>query len=579
MNQNKKSILLRILPFLCFFIIVFSFIMWHERADIAAKEFHGFDELSNGTVTSNLTRSIFPPMVRLNPLIKEQTSWPDGPYWQHIPPLYMYVPLPFFYLLDNGMPSIDAIRMSYITVLLLGCLLFIWGVFYFERNSPSAWAATLACIYFVSSKFTTELVVGTAFNNSDILLFFSVISAFTAILWYLKEEKEIRLKYPLTKILLISIIVTLPLVVKNLLGAIPLTTFIFLLLWDGRRIFNKRLWLSMSVALGVLLCGYVPLYASSPDTFFREIVTPLYHLGSYEIYIFPWNYFLTTYLPDEYLGGGTLFFFIGLITSIFLLWKCTYTRHTRNILTLSGGWFMWNLIIVSAAKTKSANFIFQSYLLSLFFVTYSILLLSQLILRRRTNSEDLEFKPQEYSPSTSSTGYRIIVLILLLGAIYSPLKTVTGVLELRNKPAADSLTVRFNYFAEQMKKDGVSKKDLFLLYSSFRDCDQFKYYLIFHTGAESESIDKLRESNLDGIQLKERYNNIYVVLKENTTKTSLLTIPHTSTIKNHFTLITINNSDIPVNFEKKLTTFIGKLEYKVKTCKAYRDFDFFGKKL
>src|SRR3989344_6576258 len=93
---------------------------------IFKKDLLAHDESSNSVVAANVTRKFFPPMVRVNPLITEQGNWMEGPYWQHIPPLFAYVPYLFFKL--DGQVTIEVKRLSYAFVTLLTGLLFIFSV-------------------------------------------------------------------------------------------------------------------------------------------------------------------------------------------------------------------------------------------------------------------------------------------------------------------------------------------------------------------------------------------------------------------------------------------------------------------
>src|SRR3989344_7036734 len=309
MDKHRKTMALGIL------LLVFSaFFFRNVKSDlplIFKKDLLAHDESSNSVVAANITRKFFPPMVRTNPLVESQGNWMEGPFWQHIPPLYAYVPYPFFVL--DGEVTVEVKRLSYAFVLLLTGLLFILGVYRFNKSLLAAGAATLAAIFWIKTPFTHELVTGYAFGVSDIALAFTVAASFGAVLWYLKEEKESRLNYSWEKIIAISVIVALPVMAKNLLGAIPATTFIVSLVYDNR--FGKKFWLALGSFLGMLTIYYLPLYFSSPETFRAEIMVSFLHGNNYEGWGRSWHWYITNYLPERYLFQEAWIFAVGLAFS------------------------------------------------------------------------------------------------------------------------------------------------------------------------------------------------------------------------------------------------------------------------
>src|SRR3989344_5947442 len=94
----------------------------HDLPLVFQKDLLAHDESSNSVVADNLTRKFFPPMVRTNPLVDEQGNWMEGPYWQHIPPMFAYVPHIFFEI--DGHVTIEVKRLAFAFVTLLTGLLF-----------------------------------------------------------------------------------------------------------------------------------------------------------------------------------------------------------------------------------------------------------------------------------------------------------------------------------------------------------------------------------------------------------------------------------------------------------------------
>ena len=126
-----KHLLATSLVFL--FIWSFTLLLQQQWDLIFLKELHGYDEHANTAVTGNLTRLSFPAKLRINSLTDIPTGyWMEDQYWQHIPPLFAYVPLPF-YLLD-GQVSIEIYRLSYAMIQMLTGIVLIVGVYLFHRS-------------------------------------------------------------------------------------------------------------------------------------------------------------------------------------------------------------------------------------------------------------------------------------------------------------------------------------------------------------------------------------------------------------------------------------------------------------
>src|SRR3989344_1261084 len=197
MARYQKQVAVTIL--MLTFSIVF---VRNTRSDfplIFEKNLHAHDESSNSVVAANITRKFFPPMVRVNPFVEEQGNWMEGPYWQHIPPLFAYVPYVFFQI--DGQVTIEVKRLAFAFVTLMTGLLFIFGVYKYKESLQAATAATIAAIFWINTPFTHELITGYAFGVSDIVLAFTIVCSFAGIIWYLRTEgSEERAKYSYSKL-------------------------------------------------------------------------------------------------------------------------------------------------------------------------------------------------------------------------------------------------------------------------------------------------------------------------------------------------------------------------------------------
>ena len=160
-------------PSLLLFCFVFALVMARDWHNIARRDLYAYDETVQSTVAANLTRRAFPPMVQINSLINEQGDSMEGPYWQHIPPMFAYMPLPLFAI--DGSVSIEMKRLAYAIILLISGMCFIISVSRFEQSRLANAAAAFAAIFSIMTPFTRNLVSGAVFGASDILLARTVV--------------------------------------------------------------------------------------------------------------------------------------------------------------------------------------------------------------------------------------------------------------------------------------------------------------------------------------------------------------------------------------------------------------------
>src|SRR3990167_10848016 len=130
--MNKHSKLIVVTMFIMIFATWFSHNVKSDLPLIFQKDLRAHDESSNSTVAANITRQFFPPMIRVNPLDEKQGNWMEGPFWQHIPPLFTYAPYVFFTL--DEQVTIEVKRLSYAFVTLLTGFLFIFSIYKFINN-------------------------------------------------------------------------------------------------------------------------------------------------------------------------------------------------------------------------------------------------------------------------------------------------------------------------------------------------------------------------------------------------------------------------------------------------------------
>lgn len=495
MQKYQKPIIVFILMLV--FATLFLRNVRHDFPLIFQKDLLAHDESSNSVVAANITRQFFPPMVRVNPLNNQQGNWMEGPFWQHIPPLFAYVPYLFFKL--DGQVTIEVKRLSYAFVTLLTGLLFIFSVYKYRKSLWAAASATIASILWINTPFTHELITGYAFGVSDIVLAFTVVAGFCAILWYLQKKQEERIAYPYWKLIVIAMIVALPIAAKNLLGGIPAATFFILLLRDHKKI-NKPVLFSSGAFVGLLLLHLLPLYFSSPETFKSEILVSFYHFRQLEGWGRPWYWYVTNYLPQRYLLGWTWVYYSGLTLGLIINFKLKIlNRHDKILLWLSGGWFVWNLLAISVVTSKVPNFIYQSYLLSLFFIVYALII----VVSRFIDSFKL----------INQLTTRMLAVILVVSLVVTSYEIVhfTKQFKLERAQAYNysSEHEKFYQTAEELRTIGFGTKDLIIVRVSDNDC-WFRYYPLFLTGTESKTLLEMN-FGFDSSVIKQKYQRMYFV--------------------------------------------------------------------
>lgn len=491
MNKYSKPIVAAI--FMLIFATWFSHNVKSDLPLIFQKDLHAHDESSNSVVSANLTRQFFPPKVRVNPLTQQQGNWMEGPYWQHIPPLFAYVPYLFFQI--DGQITIEVKRLAYAFITLLTGLFFIWIVYRYSKNLLASAAASIAAIFWINTPFTHELITGYAFGASDIVLAFASVLALGGLLDYLSSGK---------RLILTAFFVALPIMAKSLLGAIPAAAFLVILFLENKK-FTRQFWKGLGWLAVFLVIYYLPLFISSPTTFKNEIIVPFLHGGNYEGWGRPWHFYLTDYLPQRYLFGWTWWYFLGLILAIgisikYLVYK---DKKIQTMLWLSLGWFVANLTAVSLVSSKTPNFIYQSYLFSLFAITLALLSWFD-----RWRLEQLDSKILKYSLAAV-----LLIAILFTGRSYW---RFVNLFQAQRTSAYNYLTEpeKFYEVGEWMQKFGVNQRDLTVVRVSDNDC-WLRYYILFLSGAESKTLLEMNFLPREyGAQVKQKYARIFLVVNK-----------------------------------------------------------------
>ncbi|MEZ5003886.1 MAG: hypothetical protein R2730_12725 [Chitinophagales bacterium] len=479
------------------------------------KDLISYDECTNAVVSNNLYRDAFPPRLRLNSLTDEYQGWKEGPDWQHIPPLFLYVPLPFYYL--DGELSIETRRLSYVWMALMQSLIFIIGIALLFKEKRAILIAALAAYLWTITPFTRGVLNGNYFGYSDIVLSFSVtLSLLLSIGLFQNIRRNNAIKGHLLALAITA--ATIPLLVKNVLGALPLL-FLMVILIKGvraQRIKTQEILLALFIPIVLCLLYYGASYWKSPEAFKAEFFVSFYHFGNYEGWKEPWHYFVSYYLPNRYFYFMWWPFVIGFFASL-SLWSQLKKEKQKAVLTFFLLYFIGNLLAVSIVTSKSPNFILQGYLFILFFVLY--LLWDKII----ETIPELKFtllieKLYEFRWSIGIVTFSL-AMVMIAGNIYK-MKLLRN--ESYNYATQNE---RFYEFGERchdvlyadirslfiLDTDSLSYADSLV----WKDPDYWmRYYILFHSGSEARRLEEIKAFNEEFdvySTIKKKYNKVYLV--------------------------------------------------------------------
>jgi hypothetical protein len=540
----------KLAPSVLMFCLAFALVMVRDWHKIATRDLRAWDESAASTVAANLTRRAFPPMVRINSLLDElgerkfSGSGMEGPYWQHKPPLFTYIPLPLFAV--DGRVSLEMKRLAYAIVLLISGICFIVAVSQFEQSRLANAAAAFAAILWIRTPFTRGLISGTNFCASDTVLACTVVLCLWALLRYLEQPPADRIGYSTGKVALIGAIVALPVVAKSALGLIPATTFFVILLWDQKKL-NLKLVISCLTFVGVIFCLFAPLYLSSPGTFRHEIGVPLRHMGNYQTWGRPWHFFVTNYLPNDYLGKQTFVIYAAFLFSLGLMLLDRLKGRSRTVMVVCGGWFAWNLIAVSAITTKAPNFVFQSYLPGLFFCIYGP--------ARWLEMNAGPSRILENALAKLQRELKLVTVVLSVLTLVGFALLASRIHHSRTAPYAyKSAHELFYQFAEAEQARGVNTGDLFILDSSGEDC-WFRYYILFLSGAEARTLSEVLAYDVAAKDVQAKYSKAHFVLPVSDTPPEIATARKIDVL-NGYRILSFDTHDLKQDYTAILKSWV-----------------------
>jgi hypothetical protein len=188
-------------------------------------------------------------------------------------------------------------------------------------------------------------------------------------------------------------------------------------------------------------------------------------------------------------------------------------RKVRITLAVSGVWFVWNLVAVSLVTSKVPNFIYQSYLLSLFFVVYSICVFARSI---ATKQSCLWVR----LPRLASEARRFESLVLILALVFALFVTGrsywNGVKLFQTTRAQaynyQSEHEKFYQLGERLRDQGLGTRDLVIVNNPPNDCWE-RYDILFLTGAESKTLLEMYFAHDLSTErgIEQKYRDIYFI--------------------------------------------------------------------
>jgi hypothetical protein len=488
---------------------------FQQMPDYFNRDLMSYDECTNAVVSHNITRDFFPPRLRLNPLDESYAGWKEGPDWQHIPPISFYIPYVFYSI--DGHASLEMRRLSYVFIAFLQGLLFLIAVSALFRQKRAIFTAILASWLWLLTPFVRQVLNANAFGYSDIVLSFSVVLSIIGTLCY----KYLEFRTPKDKrnfLILVIFGATLPLLVKNVLGALPLAfLFYFLVRERGEENVPKGSIL-MAVLIPLATCAiyYGACLWKSPEAFKAEFFVSFQHFGNYEGWAKPFWYYLTNYLPYRYLGWMYFPFLIALGYSIYL-WRQEEPSQRKVITGTFLVYFLIVFAVISIVTSKSANFLLQGYFFILFFVLYMLIdKLAKSIPGIRFNN----LIQWMYSIRLQVFAVSLVVFGTFLYLNLSSIK------ELRTE-TFEYVTQKHTFFEFGFLCERYLYADQHFLFILDTDSLQYagdmvhedpdywmRYYILFNSGSEARRLEEVREYDADHdllTTMRRRYKQIYLV--------------------------------------------------------------------
>jgi hypothetical protein len=472
------------------------------------KDLYSFDESINSVVSANLYRDFWNPSVRLNSMIDDYQDWTEGPQWQHIPPLFAYVPLPLFWL--DGQVSIEMKRLSYV---LLAYLMFALLTYYFSSflgNTLLSFSSVVTCILWTHSPFVKGLLQGGYFGYSDIVLAFTISASIIFIIHFLVFKRHEFYALNELSFFFYAFVFSLPILAKNALGGLPIALFFVLLIYIYKNFNRYILTFLVSVILFNGLYYGIQFY-KHPEVFKQEFLFSFAHFGEVEGWKRPWHFFVSNYLPKLYLSKAFIPTILILVPTIiyYIKNRFSYKYSEKIVLDLFLLYFALHVFIITFITSKSPNFLLQSFHFFIFFLVFNLGFIIKNHLNHSRKSVILNHKWTNR-----------ILLFLLCVSIFVFIYRFNGERTVPSKPS----NVHY-LLAEAINRElSPTLKDIFITYTDtinlkpeevWNDKDTWlRYYILFVSGSESRTMEEFIDYP-DKYLLPQKFDRFFIITSKN----------------------------------------------------------------
>lgn len=437
-------------------------------------------------------------------MIDDYQDWTEGPQWQHIPPLFAYVPLPLFWI--DGKVSIEMKRLSY---LMLSYLIFALLTYYFSSflgNSLLSFSSVITSILWTHSPFVKGLLQGGYFGYSDIVLVFTITVSVIFLLHYLVYKRHEFYALNELSFYFYGFIFSLPILTKNALGGLPIALFLILLLYTYKK-FNRYIFSFLISAFLFNGLYYGIQFYNHPEVFKQEFLFSFAHFGEVEGWKRPWHFFISTYLPKLYLSKAFIPTVLLFVTTIiyYIKNRLRYKYSERIVLELFLIYFALHVFVITFVTSKSPNFLLQSFHFFIFFMVFNLGTIIKNYLNQTRNSDFLNQK-----------WINRILLILLCFSFF------VFIYRFKAERGAPSMPANAHYLlAEAINRElSPTLKDIFITYTDtvklapkdvWSDKDNWlRYYILFISGAESRRLEEFIDFS-DKHLLPEKFDRIFII--------------------------------------------------------------------
>lgn len=437
-------------------------------------------------------------------MVDEYQGWTEGPQWQHIPPLFAYIPLPLFWL--DGKVTIELKRLSYV---LLSYLMFALLTYYFSSflgNTLLSFSSVVTSIFWTNSPFVKGLLQGGYFGYSDIVLVFTITISIIFLIHFLVFKRHEFYALNEVSFILYGFIFSLPILAKNALGGLPIAFFFVLMIYVYKNFNRYILTFLFSLFLFNGLYYGIQFY-KHPEVFKQEFLFSFAHFGEVEGWKRPWHFFVSNYLPKLYLSKAFIPTILILVATIiyYIKNRFSYKYCERIVLDLFLLYFALHVFAITFVTSKSPNFLLQSFHFFIFFLVFNLVFI---IKNHLYQSGKSIFQIHKWTNR--------ILLVLLCVSIF------VFIYRFKDERVEPSKPSNVHYLLAEAINCELSPtlKDIFITYTDitnlkpeevWNDEDTWlRYYILFVSGSESRTMEEFLNYSEKHL-LPKKFDRIFII--------------------------------------------------------------------